>query len=77
MFQFVFERKGIFIIENNGFDEDELTMDLIDGGAEDVEFGEELITVTSAMEDFEIFKRSLTELTIEPKEAGFKEFRII
>lgn len=70
--QFVFERKGIFIIENNGFDEDELTMDLIDGGAEDVEFGEELITVTSAMEDFGNLQKKLGELTIEPKEAGLQ-----
>lgn len=70
--QFVFDRKGIFLIENNGMDEDEFTMDMIDAGAEDVEFSEELITVSSVMEDFGAIQKKLHELEIEPKEAGLQ-----
>tara|TARA_B100000925_G_scaffold184331_1_gene139230 strand:+ start:7095 stop:7829 length:735 start_codon:yes stop_codon:yes gene_type:complete len=70
--QFVFDRKGIFLIENNGMDEDDFTMDMIDAGAEDVEFNEELITVSSVMEDFGAIQKKLHELDIEPKEAGLQ-----
>ena len=70
--QFVFDRKGIFLIENSGMDEDEFTMDMIDAGAEDVEFSEELITVSSEMEDFGAIQKKLHELEIDPKEAGLQ-----
>ena len=70
--QFVFDRKGVFLIENNGFDEDDFTMEMIDAGAEDVEFSEELITVSSVMEDFGKYSKKLNEMNIEPKEAGLQ-----
>ena len=53
-------------------DEDVFTMDMIDAGAEDVEFSEELITVSSIMEDFGAIQKKLHELEIEPKEAGLQ-----
>ena len=70
--QFFFDRKGVFTIENSDLDEEEFTMDLIDSGAEDVEFEESLITVFSAMEDFGNIQKKLQELNIEPKEAGLQ-----
>ena len=70
--QFVFDRKGVFLIENNNFDEDDFTMEMIDAGAEDVEFSEELITVFSVMEDFGNIQKKLSEMNIEPKEAGLQ-----
>jgi len=70
--EFVFDRKGIFTIEQGELDEDDFTMEMIDVGAEDVEFEEGIITVTTAMEDFGGVQKKLTELEIEPKEAGLQ-----
>lgn len=70
--QFVFDRKGVFLIENNKLNEDDFTMEMIDAGAEDVEFNEDLITVFSVMEDFGNIQKKLNDLEIEPKEAGLQ-----
>ena len=68
--QFIFERKGVFTFKNAGLDEDEFTMNMIDGGAEDVDFDEEIVTVTTAMEDFGQMQKKIGELNLEPTEAG-------
>lgn len=71
--EFLFDRKGIFLLEGaDQFDEDELTLELIDGGAEDVEFDGEYVTVTTALEDFGTLQKKLQEMNIEPKEAGLQ-----
>lgn len=73
--QFIFERKGIFVIakEDVSLEEDDFMMEMIDGGAEDVDFDDsELITVSCAMEDFGGVQSKLNDLSIEPKEAGLK-----
>lgn len=70
--EFVFDRKGIFTLEKGEHNEDEFTMEMIDGGAEDVEFDGDLITVTTAMEDFGSLQKKLQDLDIEPKEAGLE-----
>jgi transcriptional/translational regulatory protein YebC/TACO1 len=43
---------------------------LIDGGAEEVEFEDGYISVTSAMEDFGSMQSKLDELGLEAEEAG-------
>jgi transcriptional/translational regulatory protein YebC/TACO1 len=71
----VFDRKGIFLIEKEslkGMDVDDFTMEMIDGGAEDVEEDEDIVTVTTAMEDFGTAQSKLAELEIEPKESGLQ-----
>lgn len=70
--QFIFDHKGIFTIQAEGLDEDEFTMEMIDAGAEDVEFEEGFYTVTSAMEDFGSIQKKLFELKIEPTEASLQ-----
>ena len=73
--QFIFSRKGIFHIDQAdlvGKDLDEVTLELIDSGAEDVEVGEGYIMVSCAMEDFGSVQKKLGELEIEPKEAGLE-----
>jgi YebC/PmpR family DNA-binding regulatory protein len=70
--EFVFHRKGIFTIDEGELDEDEFTLEMIDAGAEDVEFEEGVITVTTAMEDFGGVQKKLHEMSIEPKEAGLQ-----
>ena len=64
---FLFERKGIFEIKKGDWDEDELTLELIDAGAEDVDFDEEedLVYITTAYEDFGNMQKALEEKGIE------------
>ena len=47
-------------------------MSMIDGGASDVEFADDMITVTTAMEDFGNIQKKLNEIEIVPKEAGLQ-----
>ena len=70
--EFVFNRKGIFTLEDEGLEEDEFTLEVIDGGAEDVEFEDGIVTITTEMEDFGTLQKKLGEMEIEPKEAGLQ-----
>ena len=68
--EFIFDRKGVFVISlPEGGDEDDLTLELIDGGAEEVEIEEGLIHVTCGMEDFGAMQNKLEELDLEPDSA--------
>ena len=62
---FLFYRKGVFEIEkNDSINFDELELELIDAGAEDIEIDENTIRITSAMEDFGNLNKKLEELNI-------------
>lgn len=68
--EFIFDRKGAFAIPmTDSMDEDELTLELIDGGAEEVEFDEGFISITCAMEDFGNMQTKLEELGLEAENA--------
>ena len=68
--EFIFERKGVFTFSfPEDKDEDDITLKLIDGGAEDVEINEGIMTVTSAMEDFGNLQKKLEELNLEVENA--------
>jgi len=69
---FLFDRKGIFTIKNEGFSLDEVELEMIDAGAEDFEVDGDRITKTCAKEDFGSVSRKLSELGIEPEEARLK-----
>ena len=68
---FLFERKGIFIVEPGDADPEELELELIDGGAEDIEHDDETkeITITVDFQDFGNMQKKLEDLNIEPKSA--------
>jgi YebC/PmpR family DNA-binding regulatory protein len=67
---FLFDRKGIFNIPiKKGMRVDDLELELIDAGAEDIEIEEEMITVTTALEDFGKVNKKLEELGISPEKA--------
>jgi YebC/PmpR family DNA-binding regulatory protein len=70
--EFIFERKGIFTLKSEGLEEEDFSLEMIDAGAEDVEFDAELITVTTAMEDFGSVQKKLGELELETLEAGLQ-----
>ena len=63
---FLFDRKGIFVIQNNGnFDLEEFELEMIDAGAEDFEENENMIMVTTALEDFGNVSKKMEEMGIE------------
>ncbi|HLN52535.1 MAG TPA: YebC/PmpR family DNA-binding transcriptional regulator [Lentimicrobium sp.] len=66
---FLFDRKGVFNIPKGTIDLDELEMELIDAGADDIQVEDDMITVTTAMEDFGSMLRKLEEMKIEPENA--------
>ena len=73
--QFIFERKGIFLIDKTlvEMEDDDFMMEMIDAGAEDIDFDdEEFLSVTTAMEDFGPVSSKLTKMNIESKEAGLE-----
>ena len=69
---FLFDRKGIFTIKNDGLSLEDIELDLIDAGAEDFDVDGDIMTITCAKEDFGSVSRKLSELGIEPEESGLK-----
>ena len=65
--EFIFDRKGVFTIEASQLtmDTEELEMELIDGGLEELEVDEEAITVYCDFPDFSNMQNCLEELEIE------------
>ena len=67
--EFIFDRKGVFTIdpENLTIDPEELEMELIDGGLEELEIDDEAITVYCDFPDFNNMQVKLEELGVEIK----------
>lgn len=68
--EFLFDRKGVFTIPLSRLEEwemDDLEMELIDGGVEDFEKDEEVLTIFTSFEDFGNMQKKLEELSIEPE----------
>ena len=74
--EFIFSRKGIFLLQSKGLEEEDFTMEMIDVGAEDVEFEEDTVFVSREMEDFGNISKRLQEMDLEPKEAGLKRIPV-
>ena len=68
---FIFDRKGIFSIDKSSIkmDWDDFEMEMIDGGAEEVESDDEEVMITTAFEDFGTLSHKLDDLGIEVKSA--------
>ncbi|MDD3743085.1 MAG: YebC/PmpR family DNA-binding transcriptional regulator [Lentimicrobiaceae bacterium] len=66
---FLFDRKGVFTIPQGDINMDDFEMEIIDAGAEDIETEDNIITITTAMEDFGTMIKKLEELGIEPENA--------
>ncbi|MHC1703868.1 MAG: YebC/PmpR family DNA-binding transcriptional regulator [Tenuifilaceae bacterium] len=69
---FLFERKGVFTIQKSKINLEEVELDLIDAGAQDVDSNEETYVVTTAMEDFGKMNKKLEELKIEVENAALQ-----
>ena len=68
---FIFDRKGIFSIDmaQIKMDWDDFEMEMIDGGAEDIDKDQNEVMITTAFEDFGSLSHKLDELGIEVKSA--------
>ncbi len=68
---FIFDRKGIFSIDiaQIKLDWDDFEMEMIDGGAEEIDKDDTEVFITTAFEDFGTLSHKLDELGIEVKSA--------
>ncbi len=68
---FLFERKGLFTIPLTDHNPEMLELELIDGGAEEIDVDTELgeVNITVAFEDFGKMQKCLEDLNIEPLSA--------
>ena len=68
---FIFDRKGIFTIDKTQIKSewDDFEMEMIDGGAEEIDQDEHEVLITTAFEDFGSMSHKLDELGIEAKSA--------
>lgn len=63
---FLFDRKGIFIISRDeDFKLEEFELEMIDAGAEEIDENEDMLMVTTAMEDFGSVSKKLESLNVE------------
>ncbi|MDD3567492.1 MAG: YebC/PmpR family DNA-binding transcriptional regulator [Bacteroidales bacterium] len=69
---FMFDRKGVFTIPKGHIDQEELELELIDAGAEDIEVNEDTIVVYTSMADFGRMQKKLDELGIEAENASLQ-----
>lgn len=69
---YMFEKKGVIVIEKEGcpLGEDDLMMEAIEAGAEDMSTEEEVYQITTAPSDFTAVTESLSAKGIEFLEAG-------
>lgn len=70
--EFIFDHKAVFTVPADGIDEDELTLELIDAGAEDIEKEDNLFEIIGPKESFGSIQNKLQELNITPEEAGLQ-----
>ncbi len=68
---FLFDRKGVFVLKKSEkpLDEEEFTFEMIDAGAEEVLFEDEFVTVYCAMEDFGAMQKKVESLALEVESA--------
>lgn len=64
---YLFDRKGIFTIPKGELEIEELELELIDAGLEEIETTDEHIIITTALEDFGEMQKKLEEMKIEPE----------
>ena len=70
-------QKGVFTltkesIAEKGLDVEALELELIEGGADEIEIGDEEVIVYTAMEDFGAMQATLDKLGITPKNAALE-----
>jgi YebC/PmpR family DNA-binding regulatory protein len=70
--EFIFERKGVFVIPNEGVNMDDLEMLLIDNGAEDIQAGDTEVTVYTSFTDFAPMQKALEQHGVKVETAELR-----
>jgi YebC/PmpR family DNA-binding regulatory protein len=70
--EFIFHRKGVFVIPSEGVNMDELEMLLIDNGAEDIQPGENDVTVYTSFTDFAPMQKALEQSNVKVEAAELR-----
>lgn len=69
---YMFDRKGVFIVKSEGLEEDAFTLELLDFGLEEIEVEEENFILTCAFEDYGMLNGRLEEMGIEAESASLE-----
>jgi YebC/PmpR family DNA-binding regulatory protein len=69
---FLFERKGVFKFDPSKLNLDEMELDLIDAGAEDIERGDEEIVVYTKFTEFGHMQKFLESKKLEPRSSDLQ-----
>ncbi len=70
---FLFDRKGVFqIVKTDDMDLEELELELIDAGAQEIEMDDELIVITTYLEDFGPVQKKLDEMEVQVENASLQ-----
>lgn len=59
---FMFDRKGVIVIENDGLDEEKVMEDVMTAGGDDFTYSEEAVEITTEANDFNAVRDALAEL---------------
>ena len=63
--EYIFDRKGVFIFPAEGIDEEEITLELLDFGLEEMAFDGEFFTAFCAFEDFGPMNSKLEDMGVD------------
>ncbi|MBT4791160.1 MAG: YebC/PmpR family DNA-binding transcriptional regulator [Halobacteriovoraceae bacterium] len=75
--QFIFDRKSVFTVKDTGVDPDELLLELIDDGAEEIEKEDEHLTITASVESFGILYKKLESFSFEIIDSGLERVPLL
>ncbi len=66
---FIFDRKGVFRVPKGTINTDDFEMEVIDAGAEDISYEDDIIVVTTELESFGSMLKKLEEMKLEVESA--------
>jgi YebC/PmpR family DNA-binding regulatory protein len=66
---FIFDRKGVFRVPKGTINTDDFEMEVIDAGAEDISYEDDIIVVTTELESFGSMLKKLEEMKLELESA--------
>jgi YebC/PmpR family DNA-binding regulatory protein len=74
--KFIFERKGVFTIKKRELDPEAFEFEIIDSGLQEFEIDDDVLIITTAMEDFGVMQKKLDEMKIEVENAQLQRIPI-
>jgi YebC/PmpR family DNA-binding regulatory protein len=66
---YIFERKGVFTIPKGDLDPEAFELEIIDAGVEDIDLGEDVFIIYTAVEDFGKVQKKLEEMGVKIENA--------